>query len=63
MTGRSLACAGLLLLLGACHKSDPGAASLDAGADLRNQTAARTLADLDAADRASSGGRPRAIAQ
>ena len=42
-----------LLLLGACHARRAAAPSLDVDADQRNETAAKTLIDLDAADRAA----------
>ena len=54
MTRRVLALAiAAGLTLGACHKRDD-AATLDAGADARARTAAKTQADLAAADQASA---------
>ncbi len=44
----------LLLLLGACHKGKVADVTLDADRAAENATAAKTLADLAAADEAAS---------
>jgi hypothetical protein len=47
-----------LLLLGACNRSGAADVTLDADAAQRNATAAKTLADIAAADAASRGPAP-----
>lgn len=50
---------GLLLLLAACNRGGTADVTLDADAAQRNATAAKTLADLAAADAASRGPAPQ----
>jgi hypothetical protein len=49
---------GALLLLAACNRQGAADVTLDADAAQRNATAAKTLADLAAADAASRGPAP-----
>ena len=62
MTVARLALVAALALLGACHKREAAAGALDAGADARARTAAKTLADITAAEQASGTPLPRAPA-